>query len=128
VYSCYSIEVGTLFSSQCTLKETVTDTNELVLVLSMNLRRIESQKQFTILTDLYNPTVPGGSYYFNAQFYSNRIIYAKADFEPTVTIFSNQYTKYADDKDSFFQTYLLNIPKNAGISSTYIFKVPPVSF
>lgn len=112
-YPCSSYESTTLVQPVCTLSNI---NNVFTLSTSIDA---SSQSSLSLLINLVNPF--NNTYYASAYVTSKGTQYASAS-NSSITILSNSYMS-AKKQD----VELLNTPKEAGLSSTYIFKVSPVS-
>jgi hypothetical protein len=110
---CSSYESTTLVAPVCTLSSI---NNVFTLSTSIDA---SSQSALSILVNLVNPI--NGTYSTSAYVTSKGTQYASAAAS-SITILSNSYLS-APTK----AVELLNTPKEAGLSSTYVFKVSPVS-
>lgn len=110
---CSSYESTTLVAPTCTLSSV---NNVFTLSTSIDA---SSQSALSILVNLVNPI--NGTYSASAYVTSKGTQYASASAS-SIIILSNSYLT-APTKS----VELLNTPKEAGLSSTYIFKVSPVS-
>lgn len=91
-------------------------------MLSTDLLSSSSQLSLTLVTNLVNPT--NNTYYISAMFTSQGTYYAKTspDAGYQLIIFNNSYLTGASTN-----VYLTNMPRGAGIPSTYVFKMSRVS-
>jgi len=113
-YPCSSYESTTLVNPICTLSNIGG-----VLTLSTNIDA-SSQSSLSLLIKLVNPI--NNTYSANAYVTSKGTQYASSG-NSSLTILSNTYVVGA----KLTSVYLMNSPKEAGLLSTYIFKISPIS-
>jgi hypothetical protein len=115
--SCWSYETTTLVRPICTLSY-INGT----YMLSTDLLSSSSQLSLTLVTNLVNPA--NNTYYISAIFVSQDNYYAKTEPDAgyQLTIFNNSFLTGLPTN-----VYLTNLPRGAGITSTYIFKVSRVN-
>lgn len=115
--SCWSYETTTLVRPTCTLGY-INST----YMLSTDLLSSSSQLSLTLVTTLLNPS--NNTYYISAVFISQGTYYAKTspDAGYQLIIFNNSFLTGAATN-----VYLTNMPRGAGIPSTYVFKVSRIT-
>lgn len=112
-YSCSSYESTTLISPVCTLQNI-----NGVLTITTPIDA-SSQASLSLILNLVNPI--NNTYSASAYVKSKGTQYASS-VNSSITILSNSYA-LAQSSD----VQLLNLPKEAGLMSTYVFKMAPIS-
>lgn len=110
---CSSYESTTLVQPLCTLSNI-----DNVFTLSTSIDA-SSQSSLSLIINLVNPI--NNTYSARAYVTSKGTQYASSS-NSSITILSNSYLRAAQR-----DVALLNTPKEAGLSSTYVFKISPVS-
>lgn len=112
-YSCSSYESTTLVTPTCNIQNI-----NGIFTLSTSIDA-SSQSSLSLLITLVNPI--NNTYSASAYVTSKGTQYASSG-NSSITILANQYSKaQKSDVD------LINMPKEAGLMSTYIFKISPIS-
>ena len=112
-YSCSSYESTTLISPVCTLQNI---NGVLTITTSIDA---SSQSSLSLILNLVNPI--NNTYSSSAYVKSKGTQYASS-VNSSITILSNSYA-LARSSD----VQLLNLPKEAGLMSTYAFRIAPIS-
>lgn len=112
--TCYSYESTTLVSPNCSLQY-INGSYALVVPIKSS----SNQVSLTLQTDFINPTA--GIYSFSGKFFSDGMLVSTTN-NYSRTIFNNTYSTGLIN-----QVSLNNVPRGAGTSSYYIFKVPAMN-
>lgn len=112
--TCFSYESTTLISPNCTL-QTVNGS----LALVVPIKSSASQVSLTLQTNFINPTP--GTYNFSARFFSDGIQFSNTNIY-NKTIYNNTYST-----GMINQVSLINLPRGAGTSAYYIFRIPAMN-